>query len=68
MQKMYQNENLFTMRLILPQIYWISKKVLGCFNAFNQTFKSVFNLIGIWFKKDCCKINAPISRIMGINP
>ncbi|AHN36132.1 hypothetical protein HPOKI112_03445 [Helicobacter pylori oki112] len=23
---MYQNENLFTMRLILPQIYWISKK------------------------------------------
>ncbi|RVZ19300.1 hypothetical protein EC533_07700 [Helicobacter pylori] len=34
MQKMYQNENLFTMRLILPQIYWISKKVLGCFNLF----------------------------------
>ncbi len=23
---MYQNENLFAMRLILPQIYWISKK------------------------------------------
>ncbi|WQY03209.1 hypothetical protein KVL66_03130 [Helicobacter pylori] len=34
MQKMYQNENLFTMRLILPQIYWISKKALGCFNLF----------------------------------
>ncbi|EKE79296.1 hypothetical protein OUS_1504 [Helicobacter pylori R056a] len=31
-----------TMRLILPQIYWISKKVLGCFDALNQTFKSVF--------------------------
>ncbi|RKV45193.1 hypothetical protein, partial [Helicobacter pylori] len=46
---MYQNENLFTMRLILPQIYWISKKVLGCFDALNQAFKSVFNLIGIWF-------------------
>ncbi|MGL2810972.1 hypothetical protein ACQKAY_05840 [Helicobacter pylori] len=64
MQKMYQNENLFTIRLILPQIYWISKKVLGCFDALNQAFKSVFNLIG----KDCCKINAPISAIMGINP
>ncbi len=25
-KKMYQNENLFTMRLILQQIYWISKK------------------------------------------
>ncbi len=46
---MYQNENLFTMRLILPQIYWISEKVLGCFDALNQTFKSVFDLIGIWF-------------------
>ncbi len=48
---MYQNENLFTMRLILPQIYWISKKkkILGCFDALNQAFKSVFNLIGIWF-------------------
>ncbi|WP_305872763.1 hypothetical protein [Helicobacter pylori] len=37
MQKMYQNENLFTMRLILPQIYWISKKkkrILGYFNLF----------------------------------
>ncbi|GAA8107848.1 hypothetical protein Kazakh3190_11230 [Helicobacter pylori] len=37
MQKMYQNENLFTMRLILPQIYWISKKKkkdLGYFNLF----------------------------------
>ncbi|EJB69213.1 hypothetical protein HPHPA8_1024 [Helicobacter pylori Hp A-8] len=44
---MYQNENLFTISLILPQIYWISKKVLGCFDAFNQAFKSVFNLIGI---------------------
>nr|WP_283446105.1 hypothetical protein [Helicobacter pylori] len=42
------------------------KKVLGCFDAFNQTCKSVFNLIGIWFY--CCKINTPISRIMGINP
>ncbi|GAA7815683.1 hypothetical protein HpCOL199_03770 [Helicobacter pylori] len=63
---MYQNENLFTMRLILPQIYWISKKVLGCFDALNQAFKSVFNLIGIWFY--CCKINTPISAIMGINP
>ncbi|MGT0059180.1 hypothetical protein [Helicobacter pylori] len=31
---MYQNKNLFTIRLILPQIYWISKKVLGCFNLF----------------------------------
>ncbi|MCQ2870217.1 hypothetical protein JT225_01555, partial [Helicobacter pylori] len=33
----YQNENLFTMRLILPQIYWISKKkkrILGYFNLF----------------------------------
>lgn len=30
--KMYQNENLFTMRLILPQIYWISKKkIFGLF-------------------------------------
>ncbi|EJB46218.1 hypothetical protein HPHPA20_1361 [Helicobacter pylori Hp A-20] len=36
------------MRLILPQIYWISKKVLGCFDALNQAFK-MFNLIGIWF-------------------
>ncbi|WP_079358538.1 hypothetical protein [Helicobacter pylori] len=35
MQKIYQNENLFTMRLILPQIYWISKKrILGYFNLF----------------------------------
>ncbi|WP_423750198.1 hypothetical protein [Helicobacter pylori] len=39
MQKMYQNDNLFTMRLILPQIYWISKKkkkkrILGYFNLF----------------------------------
>ncbi|WP_238700582.1 hypothetical protein [Helicobacter pylori] len=34
--KMYQNENLFTTRLILPQIYWISKKkrILGYFNLF----------------------------------
>ncbi len=36
---MYQNDNLFTMRLILPQIYWISKKkkkkrILGYFNLF----------------------------------
>ncbi|GAA8337825.1 hypothetical protein KH0074_10460 [Helicobacter pylori] len=34
---MYQNENLFIMRLILPQIYWISKKkkkILGYFNLF----------------------------------
>ncbi|GAA8585868.1 hypothetical protein HpDR63_05960 [Helicobacter pylori] len=35
---MYQNENLFTMSLILPQIYWISKKkkkkILGYFNLF----------------------------------
>ncbi len=32
---MYQNENLFTMRLILPQIYWISKKkILEYFNLF----------------------------------
>ncbi len=35
---MYQNENLFTIRLILPQIYWISKKkkkrILGYFNLF----------------------------------
>ncbi|ADU85123.1 hypothetical protein HPSA_05755 [Helicobacter pylori SouthAfrica7] len=22
---------------------------LGCFDALNQAFKSVFNLIGIWF-------------------
>ncbi|MFP6042501.1 hypothetical protein ACLF94_04100 [Helicobacter pylori] len=38
MAKKYQNENLFTMRLILPQIYWISKKkkkrILGYFNLF----------------------------------
>ncbi|WP_080218795.1 hypothetical protein [Helicobacter pylori] len=35
MAKMYQNENLFTMRLILPQIYWISKKkILEYFNLF----------------------------------
>ncbi|GAA8398490.1 hypothetical protein Hpkin58_10190 [Helicobacter pylori] len=44
---MYQNENLFTISLILPQIYWISKKILGCFDALNQAFKSIFNLIGI---------------------
>ncbi|RVY41519.1 hypothetical protein ECC22_05770 [Helicobacter pylori] len=34
---MYQNENLFTIRLILPQIYWISKKkkkIFGYFNLF----------------------------------
>ncbi len=37
------------MRLILQQIYWISKKVLGCFDTLNQAYKSVFNLIGIWF-------------------
>ncbi|GAA9480906.1 hypothetical protein HpHA295_09060 [Helicobacter pylori] len=52
MQKMYQNENLFTMRLILPQIYWISKKkkkkILGYFNLFIfkalifETIKSSF--------------------------
>ncbi len=48
-KKCIKNENLFTMGLILPQIYWISKKVLGCFDALNQTFKSVFDLIGIWF-------------------
>ncbi|WP_414600243.1 hypothetical protein [Helicobacter pylori] len=35
MTKKYQNENLFIMRLILPQIYWISKKrILGYFNLF----------------------------------
>ncbi len=50
---MYQNENLFTMRLILPQIYWISKKkkkkrILGYFNLFIfkalifETIKSSF--------------------------
>ncbi len=31
---MYQNENLFTMRLILPQIYWISKKKKKDFGVF----------------------------------
>nr|WP_041051398.1 hypothetical protein [Helicobacter pylori] len=35
MQKMYQNENLFTMRLILPQIYWISKKKKRFWGVFN---------------------------------
>ncbi len=49
---MYQNKNLFTMRLILPQIYWISKKkkkrILGYFNLFIfkalifETIKSSF--------------------------
>ncbi|GAA8003946.1 hypothetical protein HpMS63_13560 [Helicobacter pylori] len=48
---MYQNENLFTMRLILLQIYWISKKkkkILGYFNLFIfkalifETIKSSF--------------------------
>ncbi|GAA8070010.1 hypothetical protein oki1106_15130 [Helicobacter pylori] len=46
MQKMYQNENLFTMRLILPQIYWISKKKKkGFWGIFNLFIFEVLNFV-----------------------
>ncbi|RVY12118.1 hypothetical protein ECB88_02900 [Helicobacter pylori] len=44
---MYQNENLFTMSLILPQIYWISKKKKRFWGVFNLFIFEVLNFVTI---------------------